>query len=112
MIWSWKDVLLVIALSPLIVLALVLRHAHRWFGPRVIWVPHLIAGIFNWPGYTTSYDVDWRISPKWGGFTPARIEKHAKKRKRVPPHDFGECMICCHGKPFCDEGQAYMDDHD
>lgn len=110
MIQSWKDVLLVIIMSPLIAVAFALRYLHRWFGPRVIYVPLVFAGIFERTGYTTSYKTNWRIAPKYGVWTIAKIEK-PKKRERVPPHDFNECPICPYGQGYCDEGQAWVDDN-
>ena len=78
---------------------------------KTYYVPLLFAFLFERVGRsTTSYPTNWRIAPKHGLLTIAKIEVKPK-RKRAPPHDFMECPICIHGT-ICNEGQAYMDDHD
>lgn len=78
---------------------------------KTYYAPLLFAFLFERVGRsTTSYPTIWRIAPKHGLLTIAKIEVKPK-RKRAPPHDFMECPICIHGT-ICDEGQAYMDDHD
>ena len=41
---------------------------------RAVWCPLGLAPLWERTGVTwTQYDTDWRMAPKWGMFTPAKV---------------------------------------